>query len=100
MQGPNFREGWVSLWNTVSGAFGGLATLLTWIGIILLTVSVITWIMRKARGGGGNTTGLVWTTVIGAILCAPQFLMPLIFGLIDLIIGVIIALWQAIPGVN
>lgn len=92
----NFAGAWDGLMSAVGGALGGLLTLAAWIGVIMVVGSIGMWIYRKARGGGGNTSGMVWMIVVGGILCAPNVLIPAILTLVDFIINTISAALNAI----
>lgn len=87
----NFHGNWTTFWGAAQGQLGGILTLLGIIGLLLVAGAVIMWIYRKSRGGGGNTSGLVWTIVVGAILASPNFLIPMLLRVIDFFINTIAA---------
>ena len=94
----NLTSGWNTLWGAISGAIGGpIMTLLTIIGVILVIGSIITWVFQKRRGGSA-ISGLgpvLWTLLAGAMLAAPQVIIPLFLTILDFIINTIIAIVNA-----
>lgn len=89
----SLKGGWEKLWSAVSGAAGtGLTTALTVIGVALVLIAVIGYIWQRRRGGGGQSSGLIWTLIIGAILAGPTIVMPLLLTLIDWILNMFVNL--------
>lgn len=91
----DLKSGWDQLWNAVSGVITGQVTsLLTIAGVILLIFAIGKFIFDKRRGGG-HTQGLgivVWTLVAGALLAAPQIIIPTALTILDYIINAIVSL--------
>ena len=91
----NFQSGWSTVWKSVSGAVGAqLTTLLTAIGVVLVVFAIIRWLWDRRRSGfQGNHSGLLWTFGVGAVLAAPDVVIPLLLGLADLITNAVIGLF-------
>lgn len=83
---------WDELWSAVSGEISGLLNIITIVGIILVVGSIIVYFWQKRRGGqlsqGGDT--VMWVMVLGAVLCAPQIIFPLILALLDQVINALV----------
>ena len=91
----NFQSGWSTVWKSVSGAVGAqLTTLLTAIGVVLVVFAIIRWLWDRRRSGfQGNHSGLLWTIGVGAVLAAPDVIIPLLLGLADLITNAVVGLF-------
>lgn len=95
MDQVDFRGGWNSFWGAISDQLGGITTILTWVGMLMVLGSVLGWIWQKRRGGGGGGQGLTGVFIvmfIGALLAAPGAIIPGVLGIIDWVGNVIIAL--------
>jgi hypothetical protein len=92
----NLTAGWTKLWSAISGVIGGqVSTLLTIAGVILVIFAIGKYFFDKRRGGGSASQGLgtvMWTLVCGAILAAPQVIIPLVLTLLDFAINTIVAI--------
>lgn len=75
-------KGWTTVWSAVTSALGPLAAMLTAIGALLVVVSIVGYIWERRRGGG-NHSKLMYTLLIGAILAAPDLLIPLLLHIAD-----------------
>lgn len=93
----NLASGWSTVWTAVSGALGSkLTTLMTAIGVILVVLAILGWLWERRKGGmSGNHNKLLWTLLIGAILVAPNLLIPLLLNIADFIANAIINLLGA-----
>jgi hypothetical protein len=91
----NFQSGWNTVWNSVTAAVGTqLTTLMTAFGVVLVVFAIIRWLWDRRRSGfQGNHSGLLWTFGIGAVLAAPEAIMPLLLGLADLITNAVVGLF-------
>jgi hypothetical protein len=78
---------WSSLWGSISGSIGPLTRLLGAIGLILMLIALIRWVIDKRRGGQANHAGLLWTAIFGAILSAPNMLLPTALTLVDKVVN-------------
>lgn len=101
MDKVNLAGGWNTLWGAISGVVGGqVMTILTIIGVIMVIASVAVYIFNKRRGGGvaQGLGSVLWTLVAGALLAAPQVIIPLLLTLLDLVINALIAIFRATQG--
>ena len=91
----NLTAGWTKLWGAISGVIGGqISTLLTIAGVILVLFAICKYFFDKRRGGSASQ-GLgtvMWTLVCGAILSAPQVIIPLVLTLLDFVINTVVAI--------
>lgn len=90
----NLASGWSTLWSAISGAIGTQVTgLLTIIGVIIVVLAVGKWIFDKRRGGRvtEGTDRILWALVAGALLAAPQVIIPIFLNVLDAIINAILA---------
>lgn len=83
----DFTKSWQEFWGAFSGSASGLVTLAGIAGVLMVVVSICMWIFKKARGGGANTSTVVWMLVIGGVLCAPTVLIPLILTIVEFVIN-------------
>src|SRR5699024_877394 len=62
---------------------------ITIIGVALVIFSIISYFWRKRRGGNmmQDSNTVLWVMALGAILCAPQVIFPLVLKLFDQIIN-------------
>ncbi|MCL6424365.1 hypothetical protein Bequi_13425 [Brachybacterium sp. JHP9] len=89
----NFAGGWDTVWGAVSGQLGGVATLLTVIGMLMVLFSVLAWIYQKRRGANMQGLGGVFVVLfIGAVMAAPGAIIPGILRIIDWVANGLIAL--------
>ena len=93
-------KAWSEFWDAILGAGGrDLTTAAAWIGLIIILGAVVVFMWRRIRGysneGSGPRGWIVWAIVFGAVLAAPDFIMPAILGLIDIIANTGVGLWDA-----
>ena len=75
-------------------ALTGALFLLTAIGVVLVVFAIIRWLWDRRRSGfQGNHSGLLWTFGVGAVLAAPDVVIPLLLGLADLVTNAVIGLF-------
>lgn len=93
----NLSAAWSSFWTPVQAAIGPAAvTLITVVGLMVLLSSLGTYIFQRRRGTGkGNTSGLFWAAMFGALLIAPSVLFPLLLQLADFVVNGAISLLPA-----
>jgi hypothetical protein len=91
----NFQSGWSTVWNSVTAAAGSqLTTLMTALGVVLVVFAIVKWLWDRRRSGfQGNHSGLLWTFGVGAVLAAPDVIIPLLLGLADLITNAAVGLF-------
>lgn len=97
MDGVDFRGGWDSFWSAIESAIGSQAVnLLTIIGLALIVFAIFKWVWdRRKGGGGGGGAGLIWMIVAGAVLAAPQVLLPIALQIVDWIVNAAIRVWNS-----
>lgn len=88
--------GWDRLWHAGQAAAGkGLLDLLTTIGVLLVVSAIVSLLWSKRKGGGGgNMAGFAWTLVIGSVLAAPGFLIPILLNIADFIANFAISIFK------
>ncbi len=91
----DLKGGWDTFWGAVSAPLSDLVNLLTVIGALLVIGSIIVYFWRRRRGGD-TPAPLMWTLLVGAILCAPDAILPLFLGLLDAIANAGIALFKRV----
>ena len=91
----DFQSGWNTVWNSVTAAVGTqLTTLMTALGVVLVVFAIVKWLWDRRRSGfQGNHSGLLWTFGVGAVLAAPEAIMPLLLGLADLVTNAAVGLF-------
>lgn len=89
---------WSSFWNSIIGPLSGIVDFLTIIGVILVVGSILAFFWKRHRGGGtgvGRDSGtVIWVLITGAILCAPNVLMPVFLNILDAIANALVNLVQ------
>ena len=92
----NLREGWDNVWNGLKDgnpAFAGVMNLLTAVGAVIVVMAIAKLLWEKRRGGGGGgggmgggkTDGIMWALALGAILAAPNLILPVLLTILDTI---------------
>lgn len=90
--GVHLASQWSTAWGAISGALGtNVTTLLGVIGVFMVVGGVVGWLWERRKGGGSHSK-LFYSIVIGAILSAPGFIIPMILTLADGIANGIAAL--------
>ena len=90
----NFSGSWTTLYNDFVSAVGQpVMTTIALGGLAMVVVGIITWVIKKRRGGGGDNKGLLWTIGAGALLASPAIVIPLILKLVDLAVNFVIKVW-------
>lgn len=79
----NLESGWKNVWGIVKSAAPGLSELLLAIGVILVVFALGKWLWDKRKSGGGDSSALMWTAIVGAALAGPEILFPLLLKLVD-----------------
>lgn len=87
---------WSKFWNGIAGGLGNLPIALAIIGMLIIVGGLVKFFWDKRRGGGGNSSQLVWTSVVGSLLAAPNLILPLLLGIIDLLVNMFVKLVQSV----
>lgn len=90
---------WETLWTGIKGSTGQQVwTLLSVIGVAIVVGALIKWIWDRKRGGGGRglgNTGAIWGALaVGALLTAPEIILPILLTILDAIVNAIIGIWN------
>lgn len=88
----NLKGGWAAVWAVVDKAAPGLSALMLSVGVILVVFALGKWLWDKRKGGGGNSSALMWTAIVGAALAGPTVIFPILLGLVDWVLNGIIGL--------
>ena len=93
----DLTSGWNKLWSAISGVAPEFWVALTMIGVGLIIFATGKWALEKytGRGGQGGKT-IMWALVVGCLLAAPAVLIPLMLGIFELIISLVVSLFDAI----
>lgn len=93
----NLKGGWTSFWTAITAGFPTITTMMTIVGVILVVFALVKWAWDRRRGGGmAQGAQPLWGALIpGAILAAPDMLFPILLGILDLVINVVISLINA-----
>lgn len=87
------KDGWKAVWSAVTAGTGnGLGTLLLSVGVILMVLALGKWLWDKRKGGGGNSSALLWTAVVGAALAGPEVIFPIMLGIVDWLIDTVVGI--------
>lgn len=86
---------WADAWATLSPDVQELLELISYIGVALIVVSLLTYAWQR-RNGKAKAGPLVWTILIGCLACAPNLIIPGVLALIDGTAGAVIALLNSI----
>lgn len=77
---------WAGLWAKITAAagIGDLVVFITWIGVGLVAFAIIKWAWTR-RKGGASVGSVGWPLIVGAVLAAPNAVLPAILWLVDLL---------------
>lgn len=78
----DFSGDWASLWSRVHiGITPGAQQLISWIALGIVLLALGRWVMAKHQGRqAGN---ILWALLIGAVIAAPNLILPAILEVID-----------------
>ncbi len=83
----NLESSWNTLWGNIQQSVGSLLTILGYVGMLLVVGSVLKWLWDRRRGQGGQGfqahSHVVYTLVLGAVLAAPDVMIPWMLGALD-----------------
>lgn len=93
----DLSSAWGGFWKTVTASWSGLAGALTLIGVILVVFALVKWAWDRRRGGGmQGSAPLMGALVPGALLLAPQVIIPLLLWLIDALANIVVSIIQSV----
>jgi len=92
----NLSGAWKAFWEGISSGLGNLPMGLAIIGMLIIVAGLVKFFWDKRRGGGGNNSQLVWTSVVGALLAAPNLIIPLLLGILDLVVNMFVKLVKSV----
>jgi hypothetical protein len=91
---------WQTLWSSINGSIGGLLKILGIVGLLLVVGSVLKWLWERRRGGVGGGlqahSNVLFTAVLGALLAAPNFMVPWILTVLDTIVNAIASIGNSL----
>lgn len=91
----NLRGGWNSAWAPIQSVLGaGLLKIVAAVGVLIVVSAFAKWIWDKRRGGGGNSSTLLWSLAIGALLTGPTVVIPVALWLFDGAANVVLKLFS------
>lgn len=91
----NLRGGWDAAWSPISSVLGtGLLKIVAAVGVLIVVSAFAKWIWDKRRGGGGNSSTLLWSLAIGALLTGPTVVIPVALWLFDGAANVVLKLFS------
>lgn len=91
----DLSKGWTDVWVGLkgNGAFAGVMNLLTAVGAVIVVMAIAKLLWEKRRGGGGGggmgggkgSEGIMWALALGALLAAPNLILPVMLQILDII---------------
>lgn len=94
----NLKKSWETFFGAIeqTSGFGRILNLLSIIGVVLVAFAVVKWAWDRRRGLNGGGSGAIWgALLIGAILSAPNLLIPIVLQIFDLLVNSISKIWGA-----
>jgi len=90
---------WDTLWNSLvaEGDFGKITKLLGVIGVVIVVFAVGKYLWSKGTGrggGGGGQNNIMGAVVVGALLAAPDFLLPIILQIFDVVANAVTSVFK------
>lgn len=96
MADVNLKGSWSTFWTAISSGFSGLNTMLSIVGVALVAIAIFKWVWdRRRQGGAGNHQPLWGALLVGALLCAPTVLMPLLLTVMDAVGNIGVSVFRA-----
>ncbi|WP_141673377.1 hypothetical protein [Actinomyces vulturis] len=91
----DFVEPFNKLLDAIEGAINaqGLWTAISYVGIVILLATLVTWLFQKRRGGsvnGQDAKTFFWPLLIGGICVAPKGIIPILLKILGGAINIII----------
>lgn len=102
----NLSKGWSDFWKGLTGSnanIDGILSLATAIGALLVVGAILKWLWEKRRGGGGGggggkTDGIIWALALGAVLAAPNLLIPIFLNILDVVANGVANVFKSTSG--
>ncbi|GEL48044.1 hypothetical protein CHO01_31600 [Cellulomonas hominis] len=95
----NLVGAWTTFWNAINqGSFSRLMTIITVLGVCAVVFAGLGFLWRKRRNNGGDAKGLWWSLGLGAAASAPNFLIPIVLTVLDLVINIIAGFFKSLAG--
>jgi len=91
----DLRGGWDAAWAPIQSILGaGVLKIVAAIGVLIVVSAFAKWVWDKRRGGGGNSSALLWSLAIGALLTGPTVVIPVALWLFDGVANVVLKLFN------
>lgn len=81
----NLAGQWQTLWGPLSKT--GITGVLSFVAFVVALIAIVKYFMARAKGGGADSRGLLWTGIFCLILAAPQILVPILLTMLDWILN-------------
>lgn len=85
---------WGAIWGSLTSGVSNLDMILNLVAGIIVVVTLVRMIMRKA--GGGPIKPLLWWLVIAGALAAPSLIIPLALGVLQLLMNLGLGALQSV----
>lgn len=93
----DFSGGWNEFWDSLTKGVGAdsIINLMSVIGVAFVVVALIAWAVKKATGKNvpGGQGGIGGALILGAVLCAPSVVIPMILTLFDLVANAFVSVF-------
>lgn len=86
------QSGWNDLWSSATEGAPGLGRIMMYAGVALIVISLVKWgwQSRGGQGMGKASKPVMGMLLIASILVAPTLVIPLLLGILDWIIAIIV----------
>lgn len=80
---------WNTLWTSLTAAtgFSHVQTFLSVIGLILVVLAIGKYLFDRRRGNSAQHTTVLWAALAGALLSAPDVVLPGLLGALDFVVN-------------
>lgn len=89
---------WDDLWNalTAGTGFESVTKLMAVIGVALVVFAVVKWAWAKGTGrGGGGGNNVAGALLVGALLAAPDVLLPIVLQIFDVVANAVKSVFES-----
>lgn len=94
----DFSGDWDSVWSNLKSGTGfqGLLDLAAGVGVLLIVVALCMWAWKKFTGRNvpGGQTSITGALILGAMLCGPELVFPLVLQMCDLVVNAVAQLFD------